>query len=133
MANWGYLRYTKSSPNTRKVFKRIRRIRGKNLCIHGEDAKRLLVCSPKNTNLKFFWILSIYTVWDGLSQKTISRYCPFKDESVSCTNFYVKFSRQKVLVSGSGSTAQSRKRFSDPTKVRNFFMVMFASCNALSY
>ncbi len=42
MANWGYLRYTKASPNTRKVFKRIRRIRGKNLCVHGEDAKRLL-------------------------------------------------------------------------------------------
>jgi hypothetical protein len=30
MANWGYLRYTKSSPSTRKVSKRIRRIRGKN-------------------------------------------------------------------------------------------------------
>ena len=39
MANWGYLRYTKSSPNTRKVFKRIQRMRGKNLCVHGEDAK----------------------------------------------------------------------------------------------
>ena len=46
MANWGYLRYTKSSPNTGKVFKRIRRIRGKNLCVHGEDAKRLLAYSP---------------------------------------------------------------------------------------
>jgi hypothetical protein len=46
MANWGYLRYTNSSPNTRKVFKRIRRIRGKNLCVHGEDAKRLLAYSP---------------------------------------------------------------------------------------
>jgi hypothetical protein len=23
-------------------------------------------------------ILSIYTIWDGLSLKTISRYCPFK-------------------------------------------------------
>jgi hypothetical protein len=39
MAIWGYLRYTKSSPNTGKVFKRIRRIRG-------EDAKRLLTYSP---------------------------------------------------------------------------------------
>ena len=46
MANWGYLRLTKSSPNTRKVFKGIRRIRGKNLCGHGEDVKRLLVYSP---------------------------------------------------------------------------------------
>jgi hypothetical protein len=29
-------------------------------------------------NVKFFLILSIYTIWDGLSQKTIARYCPFK-------------------------------------------------------
>ncbi len=46
MAIWGYLRYTKSSPNARKVFKRIWRMRGKNLCVHGEDAKRLLAYSP---------------------------------------------------------------------------------------
>ncbi len=45
MAIWGYLRYTKSSPNAWKVFKRIRRIRRKNLCVHGEDAKRLLAYS----------------------------------------------------------------------------------------
>jgi hypothetical protein len=31
-------------------------------------------------NLKFFWILSVYTIWDGLSLKTISRYCPFKQK-----------------------------------------------------
>jgi hypothetical protein len=31
-----------------------------------------------NTNFKSFWILSIDTIWDGLSLKTISRYCPFK-------------------------------------------------------
>jgi hypothetical protein len=29
-------------------------------------------------NFKSFWILSIYTIWDGLSLKTTSRYCPFK-------------------------------------------------------
>ncbi len=46
MANWGYLRYTKSSPTTRKVFKHIRRMRGKNLCVDGEDAKRLSAYSP---------------------------------------------------------------------------------------
>jgi hypothetical protein len=46
MAIWGYLRYTKSSLNTQKVFKRIRRIRGKNLCVDGEDAKRVLTYSP---------------------------------------------------------------------------------------
>ncbi len=46
MANWGNLQYTKSSPNTRKVFKRIGRILGENICVHGEDAKRLLTNSP---------------------------------------------------------------------------------------
>ncbi len=46
MANLGYLRYTKSSPNILKVFKCIRRIHRKNQCVHGEDAKRLLAYSP---------------------------------------------------------------------------------------
>jgi hypothetical protein len=45
-ANWGYLRYTEPSPNMRRVFKRIPRIRGKNLCVHGEDTKRILTYSP---------------------------------------------------------------------------------------
>ena len=57
------------------------RIRGKNLCVHGEDAKRhktVNISFNNNTNLNFFKILSIYTVWDGLRPKTISRYCPFK-------------------------------------------------------
>jgi hypothetical protein len=30
-----------------------------------------------NTNLNFLKILSNYTIWDRLSQKTISRYGPF--------------------------------------------------------
>ena len=73
MSNQGYLRYTKSSLNMQKVFKRIRRIRGKNLCVHGEDAKRILAYSPNTPKdikvcisrliiiqiLKIFWILSI--------------------------------------------------------------------------
>jgi hypothetical protein len=29
-------------------------------------------------NFKIFQIPSVYTIWDGLSLKTISRYCPFK-------------------------------------------------------
>ncbi len=51
------------------------RIRGKNLCVHGEDAKRqktVNISFNSNTNLNFFKILSIYTVWDGLNPKTIS-------------------------------------------------------------
>ncbi len=46
MANWGYLRSTKSFLNALKVFKRILRMSGKNLCVHGEDAKILLTYSP---------------------------------------------------------------------------------------
>jgi hypothetical protein len=34
-------------------------------------------------NFKIFWILSIYTIWDGLSLKTISRYCPFKSREMT--------------------------------------------------
>ncbi len=34
-----------------------------------------------NTNLIFFrfFLSTVYPIWDELSQKTISRYCPFKD------------------------------------------------------
>ncbi len=40
--------------------------------------KSAYISDNNNTNLKFFYVLSIYTRWDGLSEKTISRYCPFK-------------------------------------------------------
>ena len=46
MSNQGYLRNTKSSPYAQKVFKGFRRMRGKDLCVHGEDTKRLLAYSP---------------------------------------------------------------------------------------
>ena len=42
----GLLAAYKSSPYARKKFKRIRRMRGKDLCVNGEDAKRLLAFSP---------------------------------------------------------------------------------------
>jgi hypothetical protein len=57
------------------------RICGRNLCVHGEDARRhktVYISVHYNKNFKFFKILSIYTIWDGLSLKTISRYCHFK-------------------------------------------------------
>jgi hypothetical protein len=38
----GLFAVKKSSPCARKVFKRIRRMRGKDLCVNGEDAERLL-------------------------------------------------------------------------------------------
>jgi hypothetical protein len=62
MSNQGYLRYTKSSPNMRKVFNRIRRIREKNLCVHGEDAKRLLTYShntPRDIKVRISQLIII--------------------------------------------------------------------------
>jgi hypothetical protein len=56
------------SENTVKVFKHIWKIR--RICVIGENAN--------NTNFKFFEIPSLYLKWDGLSLKTISRYCSFK-------------------------------------------------------
>ncbi len=52
----------------------------KALGIFSIDAKRcksVNISENNNTNYKFFQILANYTIWDGLSQKTISRYCPF--------------------------------------------------------
>ncbi len=62
-----------SSPCTHRFFPRILRRFSMKLA--------LKVCISQliiKTNLKFFLILSIYTIWDGWSQKTISRYSPFK-------------------------------------------------------
>ncbi len=42
----GLFAVQKSSPYARKVFKRIRRMRGKDLCVNGEDAKSILAYSP---------------------------------------------------------------------------------------
>jgi hypothetical protein len=63
-------------------------MRGKDLCVNGETlgvfskyakrCKSVNISENNNTNKNFFEILTNYTIWDGLSQKTISRYCPFK-------------------------------------------------------
>ena len=57
------------------------RRRKETLGVFSYSAKRhksAYISVNNNTNLKKFCVLSIYTRWDGLSQKTISRYCPFK-------------------------------------------------------
>jgi hypothetical protein len=47
--------------------------------LNGEiSPKSVYISFNNNTNVKIFQILSIYTILDGLSLKTISRYCPFK-------------------------------------------------------
>jgi hypothetical protein len=40
--------------------------------------KCVYISANNNTKFKKIYILSIYTIWDGLSLKTISRYCPFR-------------------------------------------------------
>jgi hypothetical protein len=40
--------------------------------------KSAIISKNTNKKKKFLYILSNYIIRDGLSQKTISRYCPFK-------------------------------------------------------
>ncbi len=57
------------------------RRRKKALGVFSKNAKRcksVNISENNNTNKIFFYILTNFTIWDGLSQKTISRYCPFK-------------------------------------------------------
>jgi hypothetical protein len=49
-----------------------------------------------NTNFNFLKILSNYTIWDRLSQKTISRYCPFKYGAFNIHYPESKMSRNKL-------------------------------------
>ncbi len=48
--------------------------------LNGEiSPKSVYISVNNNTNKKNSKILSIYTIWDRLSQKTISRCFPFKN------------------------------------------------------
>ncbi len=65
-----------------------------------------------NTNLKKMCILSIFTIWDGLSLKTISRYCPFKEESKAYRNIYIKEwkMRRGVLTQSEGEKGKTEDK-----------------------
>jgi hypothetical protein len=63
---------------------RNRRIRKETLGVIGEYAKRhksLYISVNNNKKFKFLTILFIYTISNGLSQKAIPRYCPFKENN----------------------------------------------------
>jgi hypothetical protein len=65
----------------RKEFMRPWRRRKETLGVFSLYAKRyksVYISGNNNTNLNLFKILSNYIIWNRLSQKTISRYCPFK-------------------------------------------------------
>jgi hypothetical protein len=72
------------------------RKRKKALGVLGEYAKRyksVNISVNNNTNLKNFLIRTYYTIWAGLSRKTISRYCPFlSTQSVSVVYFTTVYS-----------------------------------------
>jgi hypothetical protein len=57
------------------------RRRKETLGVFGEFAKRqksVYISFNNNTNFYFLKILFIYSIWNGISQKTISRSCPFE-------------------------------------------------------
>ncbi len=73
--------YTELTPNTRKESMRTWRRRKETLGVLGEHVKRNIsvnISVNNNTNFNFLKIIFIYTIWNGLSLKTIARYCPFK-------------------------------------------------------
>jgi hypothetical protein len=75
------------------------RRRKENLGVFSLYAKRhksVYISVNNNTNFKIFWILSIYTIWDGLSQKTISRYCPFNTVTIGL--FYLNFAYTALVL-----------------------------------
>ncbi len=45
--------------------------------LYARRYKNVYISLNNNTNLNLFKILSNYIIWDRLSQKTISGYCPF--------------------------------------------------------
>ncbi len=65
------LRCTKSSQQTRKESMRTQR--------RHQEAQNCVYPEILITQILIFYILSIYTTWDGLSLKTNSRYYPFND------------------------------------------------------
>jgi len=59
------------------------RKRGKNLCVHGKDDKKhktpYISVNNNKKILNFFDYFYLHcSIWDGLSLKIISHYCPFK-------------------------------------------------------
>jgi hypothetical protein len=66
------------SPNTQKESMRTWRRRKETIGVLGEYAKKrhksVYISVNNDKNLNFLKILFIYTIWNGLSQKTISCY-----------------------------------------------------------
>jgi hypothetical protein len=70
---------SQNPPNTRKESMRTWRRRKETFGVFWEYAKihkRVYIIVNNNTNFDLLKILFVYIIWNGLSQKTISRYCP---------------------------------------------------------
>ncbi len=88
------------SENAWKEYMRTWRRRKETLGVFSLYAKRyksLYISVNNNTNLNLFKILSNYIIWDRLSQKTISRYCPFKSTLSSQPHLKWDVQRQPLL------------------------------------
>jgi len=51
--------------------------------LYAKRYKSVYISVNNNTNLNLFEILSNYIIWERLSQKTISRYCPFNQPALA--------------------------------------------------
>jgi hypothetical protein len=49
--------------------------------LYAKRYESVYISVNNNTNLNLFNILSNYIIWNRLSQKTISRYCPLNPEA----------------------------------------------------
>ncbi len=81
------------SENTRKESMRTWRRRKETLGVLSKYAKRhksANISVNKKMNKTIFQIHTNYTIWDGLSHKTISRYCLFKDTITDTEDRYIK-------------------------------------------
>jgi hypothetical protein len=78
-------------------------------------------------NFNFFWILSIYTIWDGLSLKTISRYCPFKAEFRSMEQSVAGMKLHREKYSGDFIPYNMPELFQSCEKLEKFTMTRCAN------
>ncbi len=99
------------------------RRRKENLGVFSLYAKRyksMYISVNNNTNLNLFKILSNYIMWDRLSQKTISRYCPFKGTVAS--DFLLKNLLRSVFILRPRKYCNSKFVFKIIAEIFEFFL-----------
>ena len=74
--------------------------------LYAKRYKSEYISVNNNTNLNLFKILSNYIIWNRLSQKTISRYCPFKPLLRTLDSSKTKFLNFSFFFGGGGGKAK---------------------------